>query len=215
MASVADRLAEVRARIEGTGHDADRITIVAVTKGLSSEACGSALGAGLVDLGENYGQELEAKALALPGAARWHMIGPVQRNKVRRLSPFVYLWQAVDRKEVGAAIAHHAPAARVLVQVNIAGRPGRSGCSWNATAPLVDELRALGLRVRGLMGVGDPDDPRPGFRRLAGQASELGLPVVSMGMSGDLETAVQEGSTMVRVGTALLGPRPGRDDLRR
>ena len=215
MASLGDRLREVRARIDATGRSAERVTIVAVTKGFGSEACGSAVGAGLVDLGENYAQELEAKARALPGAARWHMIGPVQRNKVRRLAPFVYLWQAVDRTEVGEAIAHHAPAARVLVQVNIAERAGRPGCSWEEAPPLVDELTTLGLRVRGLMGVGDPDEPRPGFRRLAAEAARLGLPVVSMGMSSDLEIAVEEGSTMVRVGTALLGPRPGRGDLRR
>lgn len=215
MASVDARLGEIRERIAAAGGDPARTTIVAVTKGLGAEACSGALAAGLADLGENYAQDLESKASRLPGAARWHLLGAVQRNKVRRLAGHVYLWQAIDRIEVGRSIAAHAPGARVLVQANLAPGPGRAGCSWEELPSLVEALQELGLRVRGLMGVGDPADPRPGFRRLAAEAGRLGLGVVSMGMSADFEVAVQEGSTMVRLGTALFGPRPERPDLRR
>ena len=212
---LADRLAEVRARITSAGGDLDRTTIVAVTKGVPESACAAAVDAGLVDLGENYAQGLVAKAGALAGGVRWHFLGVVQRNKVRRLAGHVHLWQGVDSEAAGRSIAGHAPGAQVLVEVNLSGAPQRGGCSWEEAPPLVDALAALGLHVNGVMGVGDPDDPRPGFRRLARLAGSLGLPMVSMGMSADLEIAVEEGSTMVRVGTALFGPRPVHGDLRR
>jgi pyridoxal phosphate enzyme (YggS family) len=218
--TVADQLDDVRRRIEAAGGDPARITVVAVTKGFPPSTCHDALAAGAVDLGENYAQELVAKAADVASTApasgvRWHFLGAVQRNKVARLAPHVHLWQAVDRADAGASIARHAPGARVLVQVNITGRPGRPGCRWDETGPLVEQLGSLGLDVQGLMGVGEQDEPRPGFRRLAAEAARLGLGVVSMGMSGDLEVAVQEGSTMVRIGTALFGPRPQRSDLQR
>jgi uncharacterized pyridoxal phosphate-containing UPF0001 family protein len=143
-------------------------------------------------------------------APRWHAIGRLQRNKVRDLAPHVHLWQSVDRPELGAAIARHAPGARVLVQVGATGEEGKGGCPPEQVPGLVDALVALGLDVRGLMTVGptDPDaDPRPGFDLVAALAGRLGLAEVSMGMSGDIEAAVAAGSTMVRVGTALFGPR--------
>ncbi|MGH9177264.1 MAG: alanine racemase, partial [Acidimicrobiales bacterium] len=170
----------------------------------------AARAAGLDDLGENYAQELVAKAPAAGPGARWHYLGAVQRRKVRDLAPLVHLWHTVDRVAAGREIARHAPGAAVLVQVNVTGAAGRAGCSWEDAAGLVDGLRALGLDVRGLMAVAGRDDPRPQFRRLASLARQLGLPELSMGMSDDLEVAVQEGSTMVRIGRDLFGPRPAR-----
>lgn len=215
MDAVADNLVSVRSRIARAGGDPDRTTIVAVTKGQPLSACRSALTAGLRDLGENYAQELDAKATTCPVAARWHFLGAVQRNKIRRLAPFVYLWQGIDDVEVGRSIARSAPGARVLVEVNLSGLPGRGGCSWDEAAELAERLDALGLRVRGVMGIGDQTDPRPGFHRLGALAGRLGVGVVSMGMSSDFEIAVQEGATMIRLGTALFGPRPARKNLRR
>ena len=208
---VAERLAEVRTRIAAAG--GGDVTLVAVTKGFGVDAVEAALGAGLVDLGENYAQELLDKAPAAGGRARFHFIGRLQRNKVRLMAPHLALWQSVDRTELAAEIARRAPGAAVLVQLNLSGEPQKGGCDPDAAAALVDQARALGLDVRGLMGVGpagDAEAARPGFRRLVSLAGELDLPVRSIGMSGDLEVAVQEGSTMVRIGTDLFGPRPPR-----
>jgi pyridoxal phosphate enzyme (YggS family) len=215
-AGIADRLSEIRARIAAVSGGRS-VEIVAVTKGFGPEAVEAALGAGLTAVGENYAQELLAKADALSGA-QCHFIGAVQRNKVRVISGLVACWQTVDRLPVAAAISRHAPGAAVLVQVNLSDDPARAGCAWDETAGLVTSARDLGLDVRGLMGVGPaggPEAARPGFAALAAKSRELGLAEVSMGMSDDLEVAVAEGSTMVRLGTALFGPRPDRRDLRR
>ncbi|MFN2506987.1 MAG: YggS family pyridoxal phosphate-dependent enzyme [Acidimicrobiales bacterium] len=219
--TVAARLASVRARIAVAGGAPD-VTIVAVTKGFGPEAVEAALHAGLVDIGENYAQDLERKACELPPAAaracRWHFLGRVQRNKVRPLAARVYLWQSVDRVSAGAEIARRATGAKVLVQVNVSGEEAKNGCRPEEAPGLIDDLLGLGLDVRGLMTVGragPPEEARAGFRRLTEIADQLGLPERSMGMTDDLEVAVQEGTTMVRVGRALFGARPVPSDLRR
>jgi pyridoxal phosphate enzyme (YggS family) len=209
VSGVADRLVGIRDRIERAGGDPDAVTIVAVTKTFGAEACREAIAAGLVDLGENRAQELLAKAPEVDGA-RWHFIGRLQTNKVRALAEHVALWESVDRPAAVAEIARRAPGARVLVQVNISAEPQKGGCEPAATAPLVRGARDAGLDVLGLMGIGpegDPEGARPSFRLLSSLADELGLAVRSMGMTGDLEVAVQEGSTMIRVGSGLFGPR--------
>ncbi|MDP9070555.1 MAG: YggS family pyridoxal phosphate-dependent enzyme [Actinomycetota bacterium] len=215
MEAVAERLARVRARIASAGGDGRSVTLVAVSKGTGTDEVVAARDAGIADFGENYAQELLAKQALVDGGLRWHFLGAVQRRKVRRLAPVVHLWQSVDRQAAGREIARHLPEGRVLVQVNVTGAPGRNGCTWEEAPALVERLRDDGLDVRGLMCVGPEDDPRPQFRRLAVLARRLELPEVSMGMSGDLEIAVQEGATMVRVGTALFGPRSDPRDLRR
>ena len=209
--TITERVAEIRARIAGAGGDPDAVTIVGA-KPPSIDACAEAIAAGVVDLGENRAQELLAKAPLVDGA-RWHFIGRLQTNKVRALAPHVSLWESVDRPELVAELARRAPGAAVLVQVNISDEPQKGGCAPAATRVLVDEAMAAGLAVRGLMGIGpdgDPEAARPGFVLLARLADELGLEVRSMGMSNDLEVAVQEGATMVRVGTGLFGPRQSR-----
>ena len=216
VAEVAHRLGALRDRLSrvGGGH----VQVVAVTKGFGPDAVAAAREAGLADLGENYAQDLLAKATELrvqQGSSpqpRWHFIGRLQRNKIRKIAGLVHLWQSVDRPELAAEIAKRAPGARVLVQVDIAGIGGRGGCPPDDTAGLVRRCRESGLEVAGLMAVGAPGPPenaRPGFRLLASQADDLGLAELSMGMSADIEVAVEEGATMVRVGTALFGPRPG------
>lgn len=212
---VAARAAQVRGRIDGAAGGRP-VTIVAVTKGFGADAVEAALAAGLPDVGENYAQELVAKADELgdrAAGARWHMIGRLQRNKVRLLADRVAWWQTVDRLELAAEIARRAPGARVLVQLNLSGEEHKGGCPIDGGAELVTACRDLDVRVEGLMGVapaGPPEAARPGFRRLVELADELTLPVRSIGMSGDLDVAVEEGSTMVRVGTAIFGPRPPR-----
>jgi PLP dependent protein len=212
--SVADRLAVLRDRIAAAGGDPGRITICAVTKGHDVAAVAEACACGLVDIGENYSRELLAKADALASTTtepRWHFIGQLQRNKVRSLAPLVSLWQSVDRPELGAAIARHAPGAAVLVQVAVTDDAGKGGCPAPDVPRLVDALVADGLDVRGLMTVGPTDpsvDPRPGFVAVRELADDLGLAEVSMGMSRDLEVGVAAGATIVRPGTALFGERP-------
>ncbi len=223
---VARHLAAVRERIAGAGGDADRVRVVAVTKGFGPDAARAAWGAGLRDLGENYAGELLAKAEALAGAGPgetgagppagvatpvvWHFLGAVQRNKVAHLAPVVGLWQSVARVAEGDRIARFAPGARVLVQVEATGLPGRNGCAVPEVAGLVARLHDQGLEVRGLMTVAAPgtEAARSAFATVARLADQLGLEERSMGMSDDLEEAVAAGSTMVRIGRALFGARP-------
>jgi hypothetical protein len=216
-AVVADRIAAVQARIARAG--GSEVRLVAVTKAFGVDAVTAALASGIHDVGENYAQELLGKVGSLPdrsgdgSAVRWHFLGRLQRNKVKALAPHVHLWQSVDRVELGAEIAKRAPGAGVLVQVNLSGEAQKGGCSWSDLPELVAQLATMDLDVRGLMGVGPegpPDEARPGFRRLVATADELDLPERSIGMTADLDVAVEEGSTMVRIGRDLFGARPPR-----
>lgn len=217
-ADVARRLEVVRSRIAGAADGRD-VGIVAVTKGFGVDAVRAALGLGLDVVGENYAQELLAKAAELeadpaPGAVpQWHFLGRLQRNKVRHLAPVVGVWESVDRAELVIEIAKRAPGAAVYVQANLSGEDQKGGAPMEEVPALVAQGRELGLDVRGLMGVGPagaPEAARPGFRALVALADELDLPERSIGMSADLEVAVAEGATIVRVGTDLFGPRPPR-----
>jgi PLP dependent protein len=188
--------------------------VIGVTKGFGPEVVGAARQAGLTDLGENYAAELVAKAAAEADdgddGVVWHFLGAVQRNKVAQLAPLVGMWQSVAREAEGARIARFAPGARVLVQIETTGLPGRNGCPPAAVGELLPRLRDHGLDVRGLMTVAAPGDTaaNEAFGTLARLADSLGLEERSMGMSDDLEAAVAAGSTMVRIGRALFGARP-------
>jgi pyridoxal phosphate enzyme (YggS family) len=209
---VVANLERVRDRITTAGGDPDQVRILAVTKGHGVEAVRAALAAGLADIGENYAQELLAKAAEIGDEApRWHFIGQLQRNKVRQVAHLVRLWQSVDRLRLGEEIGKRSPGASVLVEVNLTDDPARGGARPGLVPGLVDGLRDLGLQVGGLMAVGRTgraEEVRAGFHTVRELADELGLTERSMGMSDDLDVAVQEGSTMVRVGSALFGPRP-------
>jgi uncharacterized pyridoxal phosphate-containing UPF0001 family protein len=239
---VAERLAQVRDRITKAGASPSSVRVVAVTKGFGPGTVEAAVGAGLLDLGENYAQELMWKASTAPPGVRWHFLGGLQRNKLARLAPHVHLWQGLDSVEGALALARRRPAAAVLVQVRTTAADGgdgppagvSAGGSGPARAPrhgagasevpaLVDSARAAGLDVRGLMAVGRAhvarEEARRSFRDVASLASTLGLSEVSMGMSADFELAVAEGATIIRLGSALFGQRPpadvpGRDSAR-
>ncbi len=221
--ALADRLAAVRRRIAAAAPDPSSVRLVAVTKGFGTATVRAALDAGLADIGESYVQELVAKALdieaeiddglAPPGRPhpRWHAIGRLQRNKVRKAAPFVTLWHGVDRLSLGAEIARQAPGASVLAQVNTSGEEHKGGCPPAMAPGLVDGLRDLGLDVRGIMAMapfGPSETARPAFHAARVLRDRLGLTELSMGMTGDLEAALAEGATIVRVGTGLFGPRP-------
>lgn len=216
-AVVARRLDAIRERIRAAGGHLDgphAVRVVAVTKTFGVDAVRAARDAGCDAIGENYAQELAGKWSELdPFEVRpeVHFIGRLQSNKVRLLAPIVDLWQTVDRSSLVDALALRAPSARILLQVNTTGEEGKGGCRPDEVADLARRAGEQGLRVEGLMTVGPtgggPDAARPGFALVRELCDRLGLAVCSMGMSDDLEVAVEEGSTMVRVGTALFGTR--------
>ncbi len=209
-ADVERRLAAVRARLRAAG--GGEVDILAVTKGFGADAVEAALAVGLPAMGENYAQELLAKAKhGYLRAPQWHFIGRLQRNKVRQLAPVVAVWQSVDRASLVTEIARRAPGARVFIQLNLSGEPQKGGAPLDEGAVLVGQAREAGLDVVGLMGVGpaaDPEGTRTGFGDLVALADQLSLAQRSIGMSHDLEIAVEQGATLVRVGTALFGTRP-------
>jgi hypothetical protein len=182
-----------------------------VTKAFGPEAVLAVLAAGHRAVGENYAQELLAKHEAIGDrSVEWHMIGTVQRNKVRRLVGPVAVWQTIDRPSLVSEVARRSPGGRILVQVDCLGVPGRGGCPPDEVESLVVSALAAGLDVAGLMAVGAAGDPaatRAVFRTVADLADDLELEERSMGMSDDLESAVEHGSTMVRIGRALFGER--------
>jgi uncharacterized pyridoxal phosphate-containing UPF0001 family protein len=216
---VARRLVAIQERIDAAGGRAVRV--VAVTKGFGVDAVSAAMACGLHDIGESYAQEALAKLAptspdAPPPAERptVHFIGGLQRNKVRKLAPVVDVWQSVDRLELAEEIARRAPGAQVMLQVDLSGEVTKGGCPPDAVEPLLAGAVDRGLVVVGLMGIaprGEPELARPGFRLLRGLVDRFSLRECSMGMTADLEVAVEEGTTMVRVGTALFGPRPPRE----
>ena len=216
VADVAGALERVLDRVADAGGDPEAVTVVAVTKGFGPEAPLAALGAGLVELGENYAQELQEKAAAVASggglpAPRWHFIGRLQSNKVRTVAEHVACWQSLDRASVVDEVAKRAPGAQVLVQVNAADEDGKGGATLEGTPELVARARDAGLDVAGLMAVGVAGDDaatEAAFVATTAMADRLELPVRSLGMSGDLAAAVRAGTTMIRVGTALFGPRP-------
>jgi len=189
------------------------VALLPVSKGQPVEAIVAAQRLGLERFAENYAQELIAKVAALGDEgdrAVWHFVGVLQRNKVRSIREVVTVWQSVDRLRVGAEIAKRAPGATVFAQANLSGDPGKAGCPLSELAPLIESLRELGLNVQGVMGVGAVDDDiatRAGFRALRQHADRAGLAHCSMGMSADMAIAIDEGSTMVRIGSALFGAR--------
>jgi len=145
---------------------------------------------------------------------RWHFLGAVQRNKVARLAPVVDCWQGIARIEEGRAIARRRPGASVLVQVDVVGGQGRNGCAPAGVSDLVTALRGEDLDVAGLMTIGPqgpPEASRPAFALVRELTTRLGLSECSMGMTDDMDVALAEGSTMVRLGRALFGERPRRD----
>ena len=223
--ALPERLAAVRAEIarrQGAGGWAHPVTIVAVTKGFGLDAVQAALDVGLTELGENRVQEALPKIDDPVGRrAGWHLIGHLQRNKAKLVPGRFVLVQSVDSLALAEELHRRAAALgvtqRVLVQVNVAGEAQKSGCALDeapALARAVARLPQLGLE--GLMTLApltdDVDVQRRtfgGLRRLrdALQEDGLSLPALSMGMSADYATAVEEGTTMIRLGTALFGPR--------
>jgi pyridoxal phosphate enzyme (YggS family) len=210
--SVASRLEAIRRTVP------EGVTLVAVSKSHPAGAIREAYAAGQRDFGENYVQEWREKADALadlPGI-RWHFIGSLQTNKVKYLAGRVALVHTVDREELGREIAKRwekaGATARVLVEVNLGGEASKGGCPPEGVPGLIGILRALpAIEVVGLTCIPPPEeDPRAHFRALRSLRDGLGLRELSMGMSGDYPVAIEEGATLVRVGTAIFGERTRR-----
>jgi pyridoxal phosphate enzyme (YggS family) len=216
---VAKNIRDLQDRLSRLSPERD-VRIVAVTKGFGVDAPRAALAAGLTMIGENYAQELVSKHEELSPDERerieWHFLGRLQRNKVRSLASIVSVWQSVDRVELIDEIAHRAPGAKIMIQLNLSEEPQKGGAPILEGSALVGHARDAGLDVVGLMGVGsagDPVDSAAAFGVLVALAEDLGLSERSIGMSDDLEVAVTQGSTMVRVGTGLFGARAPRDGV--
>ncbi len=197
-------------RILKAGVDPKNITIVAVTKGFSIQAIQAGIQEGFCNFGESYPKELNLKASSIKDPINWNFLGSIQKRHVASIASLVSLWHSVDRIEEAKTIAKYRPGASILLQVNTNGQPQQGGCQIGEVETLVEQSRSEGLDVKGLMTLGlnkDLKASRECFRTLAKLGQKLNLAELSMGMSDDLEVAVQEGSTMLRIGRALFGSR--------
>jgi PLP dependent protein len=218
MENLEERLRAVRERIERAaeraGRDPSAITLLAVTKVFPAAAIHAAWHLGLRDFGENYVQEFEGKApeVAPLAGARFHLIGHLQSNKARRAAELFQAIQTVDSARLARRLNEAGRPLEIMVEVKLSPEEAKSGAAREGLPELLQTVRACpNLRLTGLMTMppwsDDPEASRPYFRRLRELAEANGLAGLSMGMSHDLETAIQEGATCVRVGTALFGSR--------
>lgn len=227
--AITDNLARVRDAIgraaQKAGRDPKAVTLVVVTKTFGIDTVRQAIRAGATDLGENYVQEARTKIEAVErGSVRWHFIGGLQTNKAKYIVRLFDLVHSVDSYELAAEIERRAAregrVMDILVQVDVSREEQKSGVMEEDLAGLIGRIAPLGhVKVRGLMGMPpfgrEPEASRPYFRRLRELAEEVNsrkipgveMKELSMGMSNDFEVAVEEGATMVRVGTAIFGQR--------
>ena len=187
------------------------VAIIAVTKTFGHDAIRAAVAAHCDAVGENYAQEVLAKVEVSPFGIPVHFIGAIQSNKVRQLAPYISLWQGVDRESVISELGKRAPGAEILLQVNTTNEDTKSGVPPQEVEALLAAGVKAGLAVRGLMTIGptsgDVRDAEKAFLSLRSLADSLHLPECSMGMSDDYRVAVDCGSTMIRIGSRLFGPR--------
>ncbi len=214
--SIRERLAAVEARIAEAcaraGRRREDVTLIAVSKTFAAEVVGEAIAAGVREVGENRVQEARDKRPLVEGSARWHLIGHLQSNKAKDAVRLFDVIQTVDSAALAEKLARAAEGAgkrqEVLLQVNIGGESQKSGADPADVESLAKQLRAFdALDLRGLMAIPPAGDSRPYFRHVRRLRDELGLEHLSMGMSEDFEAAIEEGSTMVRIGRAIFGSR--------
>jgi hypothetical protein len=223
MSDIRASLERVRERIaraaERAGRRAESVLLIGVSKTVEVERIRQAVAAGVPALGENRVQEARAKIAALGRPVPWHLVGQLQTNKAKDAVELFDVIHSLDRLDLARELDKRARgrgrALDVLVQVNLGGEAPKGGVAPDGVAGLLDAVVALDhLRVRGLMAIppetADPEDARVWFRTLRKLGERHALGELSMGMSGDFEVAIEEGATMVRVGTAIFGPRPPR-----
>jgi pyridoxal phosphate enzyme (YggS family) len=212
----------IKAACARAGRDPNSVTLLAVSKGQPPEAIRAAADAGLILFGENKVQEAKAKIPLCPGKLRWQMIGHLQSNKCRDAVQLFEMIQSVDSlalaEEINKQCDKAAKTMAILLEVNVAGESSKFGYAPEKVLAELKEINALAkIEIHGLMTIApwtsEPEKVRPIFRKLRELKTEceqiLGapLPQLSMGMSGDFEIAIEEGATLVRIGTALFGPR--------
>ena len=223
MSTIADNVLSVCARINAAAQAAGRETatvgLLAVSKTKPAEAVREAHAAGIQDFGENYLQEaLEKQAQLSDLPLSWHFIGPIQSNKTRPIAEHFDWVHSVDRLKIAQRLSEQRPAGlpplNICIQVNVSGEASKSGCSAADLPALAAAIAALpNLRLRGLMAIPEPTEDRAAqdaaFATVRHLQEDLNLPLdtLSMGMSHDLESAVAQGATWVRIGTALFGAR--------
>lgn len=212
---VIDRAGRLRERVSALG--GDRVEIMAVTKGFGPWAMKIASECGFQNIGESYAQELTAKWSELTQDERdsfdVHFIGKMQTNKVRKVASIVKMWQTVDRPSLIEELSKRCPASSVMVQINVAGNDSQGGCRITEAGDLINKAKSAGLNVAGLMAIGPQGDERTiqaAYKEIVSVADDWGLEHRSIGMSNDLGIAIECGSTMIRIGTALFGDRPAR-----
>jgi pyridoxal phosphate enzyme (YggS family) len=223
--TLRDRLLRVRDRIAATaarvGRDPSSITLVAVSKTMPVEVIREGLAAGITILGENRVQEARDKIASLPGRATWHLVGHLQTNKAKLAVQLFEMVHSLDSLKLAEALDRHGQEAgnvvRCLVEVNLGGEESKSGTTEEGVRSLLEAAgRLTHLKIEGLMTIppflADPEQVRPYFRRLRNLRDKLAgegfhLADLSMGMTHDFEVAIEEGATMVRIGTAIFGAR--------
>jgi pyridoxal phosphate enzyme (YggS family) len=214
-----ERLNQVEERIhkavESSGRRRSDITLIAVTKKFPAAVTLEAFALGLRHFGENYVQEFEGKHAALESlaGAEFHLIGHLQSNKTRIAAELFQVIETVDSEKLARRLDQGGKPLEVMIEVKLSEEESKAGSAPDALPGLIDAIRkCTNLRLTGLMTMppwsDDPAQTRPYFRKLAALAQAHGLPKLSMGMSHDLEAAIEEGATHIRVGTALFGPRP-------
>ena len=221
MSAVVDNLAMVRRRIESAcarvGRSAGSVELIAVSKLHSAASILECRAAGQLDFGENYAQEMRDKAveLAAVGDLRWHAIGPLQLNKAKYVAKHADAFHALDRADVAGELSRRRSGKplRCFIEINLASEASKRGLEASRASEFLDSVRQLpGLEIVGLMCLppmaARADDSRPYFLKLKELAAELKLSQLSMGTTADFEVAIEEGSTAVRVGTAIFGERP-------
>jgi len=211
MATIGENLQQVKARLAG----ARGVTLLAVSKSQPVDAIRAAVAAGQTAFGENYVQEAIEKMNALP-KLEWHLIGPLQSNKTRVVAERFDWVQTVASEKIARRLSEQRPASlpalNVLIQVNASGESTKSGVAPAAVAALASSISALkGIKLRGLMAIPEPGAPRERYRSVKKLYDSLkaghGFDTLSLGMSDDMDVAIAEGSTMVRIGTAIFGAR--------
>jgi pyridoxal phosphate enzyme (YggS family) len=215
---IADSLAVIRKRIDAVERRwTHEVEITAVTKTFPPSAVLDAVEAGCRAIGENYAQDLLSKREAIESfeperRPRVDFIGQLQSNKVRQLVGLVDRWCTIDRPSIATEIAKRDPGGAVLIQVNTTSEHQKGGCELDEVPELMAHCQKQGLAVLGLLTVGptgqEPSAGAPGFRAVRALVDQLGLEVCSMGMTGDLDVAVECGATNIRIGSALFGARP-------
>jgi pyridoxal phosphate enzyme (YggS family) len=225
MTDIRANLERVRERIaraaERTGRRASDVLLVGVSKTVEVARIRQAIEAGVSALGENRVQEAKEKVGEIGRPVPWHLVGHLQTNKVRDALELFDVIHSLDRLDLAKELEKRARArgrpVDALVEVNVAGEASKGGVGPDGLGAFLDAIAALSsVKVRGLMAIPpeakEPDDSRVWFRALRKLGERYGFAALSMGMSGDFEVAIEEGATLVRVGTAIFGPRPPRHE---